>query len=294
MDVTLQRLVGLGHDLFTVKYFYIAGVAVLFYDVLLTLSDEIDLIWRPKKTYLSYLSIFHRYFSCGVSVFIIYAGSRPHLTSQTGRCHNEAIVQLVSAGVVLAIAQVFMMLRVYAMSGRKTYIMYGLSVWIVVQSVFSVSLMVLTGTSEPVVSLLQLIPIDVYRICVFDAGHPRLTYAYMYTMFAYDTVIFAATLVYAFKVSRSSSSGIMRAVLRDGTLCFFFLFSFNLMWVLSFHYGRIGLKTITIGPAVPLTSVMIARINFSLHKANKKDQPIRFSTSDESYTLTEFPSSTTF
>jgi len=92
-------------------------------------------------------------------------------------------------------------------------------------------------------------------------------------MFGFDVVIVVTTLTFGFKASRSldSSKDLLRAVTRDVILYFLFIFGMNLFWVLCILYARIGLKNLALGPTVVLTSVMIARLALSLHKAHRKD-----------------------
>lgn len=60
-------------------------------------------------------------------------------------CDRWAVVQLVQAGVVTFVAQTFMALRVYAMSGRDKRLIYGLSVFNIIQAFFGIALMALPG-----------------------------------------------------------------------------------------------------------------------------------------------------
>jgi hypothetical protein len=54
-------------------------------------------------------------------------------------------VQLLQTGVVTFVAQTFMALRVYAMSGRNKRLIYGLSIFNIIQGIFSIVLMALPG-----------------------------------------------------------------------------------------------------------------------------------------------------
>lgn len=76
-----------------------------------------------------------------------YANTRT-ITGTVYRCHQQALVHMVCAAIVTFIAQLFMMLRIYAMSGRKAYILYGLSTWILFQTLFSIVYAVLVGTRK--------------------------------------------------------------------------------------------------------------------------------------------------
>jgi hypothetical protein len=53
------------------------------------------------------------------------------------------------AVIVVTIAQIFMMLRVYAISGGKWYTLYVFSVWTIVECVFAIALLGMTAAAEP-------------------------------------------------------------------------------------------------------------------------------------------------
>ncbi|KAF9784333.1 hypothetical protein BJ322DRAFT_842695 [Thelephora terrestris] len=62
MSSELEQLVRVGNDITAIRYYIVATGTVLFYDYLLTLSDEIEYVWSEKKSFASWLFIFNRYF----------------------------------------------------------------------------------------------------------------------------------------------------------------------------------------------------------------------------------------
>lgn len=74
------------------------------------------------------------------------------------------------------------------------------------------------------------------------AAHPTLDVIFVYMCVAFDSAVFLATLVYAFKASQSySPSHLLRAVARDGIIYFLYIFGMNLLWVLGTQYARVSL-----------------------------------------------------
>jgi hypothetical protein len=63
-------------------------------------------------------------------------------TKRCGRC-QWARFQVFQGSLLVAFSQIFMILRVYAISGRNNYICCPLFVFVVVQSLFSISLVVM-------------------------------------------------------------------------------------------------------------------------------------------------------
>jgi hypothetical protein len=147
---------------------------------------------------------------------------------------------------VVATAQIVMLLRVYAMSGRQKYILYGLSVWCFAQSVFSLIIIVSSVTGASVSGMKFLtswskvhlliftgslvvpqVSLDMYNsnqrfmpiffemltylslVCVVYAragSKEKIGLAYICMSFGFDMVTIIATLTYGFKASRSLGS----------------------------------------------------------------------------------------
>lgn len=166
-----------------------------------------------------------------------------------------------------------MMLRVYAMSGRKKYVCFGLSMWILAQFVFFlVVIALLSGSSggaqtiflpnfnmtnyDPELPFPE-VPSESFRselfledfvlelknslVCDLYPASTTIDFALIYMIVVYDITVFTTTMVYSFKTSWSCRmSRVLRTAIRDGALYFFFLLSMNLYWALSIQYAPVS------------------------------------------------------
>jgi len=267
---------------------------VLFYDILVTFSDEVEFLWQAKITPASCLFFFIRYVPCTFCIMVNVAYFYPQFTTHV--CDKWAVVQLVQAGMVIFVAQTFMALRVYAMSGRNKRLIYGLSIANVLQGLYGIVLMALPGNKGIPVPDIHM---DAYHICNLYPANQSADMAFLSLSLAYDSFVFMATLVFTFRTLRSNQpSHLLQVLLRDGVVYFFYIFCANLLWVLCIKYTRPGLKSLQASPNLILTPVMISRLTFSLHEAYRKDLGRRDAhtpqtlagdvVSDDSYGLTVF------
>lgn len=81
--------------------------------------------------------------------------------------------------------------------------------------------------------------------------------AFMSITVAFDMFVFVSTLFYAFRASQSSSPrNLLQAILRDGVIYFFYIFSQNLLLILFIIYARVSSYTLCC--AYRLTCIFLA------------------------------------
>lgn len=164
------------------------------------------------------------------------------------------MVQGIQVSVASALAQVFMLLRIYALSRRSKPVLVVLAVYIAGQISFSVFLLVLTkgkpGFSGPDIPFNEyhskpfvhcLVPEPkAFSVCALGNKNTGLDIIYVYMSLVFDAVVFFATLGYTIKDLRAHrSSHLLHTLMRDGTLYFLLIFSGNFVWVLCLKYGRV-------------------------------------------------------
>lgn len=265
--VNINDLVVLGQDLFVTKLYCAAIITVVIYDFLLTLQDEIMFIWKTKKTWVSFVFLFSRYFSVACCIIISIPYFSPRFTAKM--CDRWAVFQLVQAAMALSASQVLMMLRVYAMSGRNKCILISLSIIASGNSIFILVLAMLPGNKG---IPLPNIDLEVYRLCYLSPVCKTCDLIVIAVSLSFDVAVFILTLIYSVRTARSSKpSHLLRALVLDGVMYFFFVFSSNLLWLLLIKYARVGLKFVQEEPNILLTPMIINRLMLALHKASHKD-----------------------
>jgi hypothetical protein len=83
---------------------------------------------------------------------------------------------------------------------------------------------------------------EMFQVCLPDIACQACDVAILAVNLFIAGMVFIATLVYSIGATRSSNhSHLLQALVRDGTLYFFFFFSTNLLWLLFIVFARVSL-----------------------------------------------------
>ncbi|KAI0051511.1 hypothetical protein FA95DRAFT_1602540 [Auriscalpium vulgare] len=253
------------------KYFFLAALTLLLYDHLSTLPEEVETVWKKKKTLVLYLFILIRYYAPIAVSVVAFGFFSPTMTRE--RCANWML--FLPLGIVMPLTLlpgVLMLIRVYALYGRNKLVLFGLGSVLLSQTAAGLyQFTVKGGTPAPD-------PINNYEFhfCIYlppkRIGQVATMYVFMEV--GYDTLIFLLTIsrttymywsyhgtLAASKLGNGSTS-LVTSLIRDGAFYFGAIFSMNLMWVLMIMHAPTGLRAIASIPSV--TTVMISRITLNL------------------------------
>ncbi|KAA1478070.1 hypothetical protein DENSPDRAFT_885605 [Dentipellis sp. KUC8613] len=295
-----DSIVALGHDLFAQKLYYVATCALWTYDYFLTLGDEITYAWSGRKTYIFYLFLANRYLMpctilvslvCHVLPPILDCGCvrsnffRPPFRSLTKwpSCTRYGPTEGFETAFFTTIAQIFLTLRVYAITGRQKIVLvisvlFHLCQWGIIIYILSQAS---PGTSNPALLLshrdsalppLPTLPdVDAFHICIFIAALNKASWleATVCMCLAFDTVVFLIICIMTgITIRRSSNGRMLRIIQRDGVVYFFVLFSTNLVWLLLALHAPPGLKFVQNQSTMIISSIMITRITLNLKRSS--------------------------
>ncbi|KAF9525455.1 hypothetical protein CPB83DRAFT_870879 [Crepidotus variabilis] len=176
------------HEILIHNYLHLFSISFLFYDHAITLQQEVDFIWRKRKSQSSYWFFLNRYFAFLASIVItVLACRRYNLFRQLHLLVNQVLV-----GVLLT-------LRIFAL--------YQRSLKILIYMVGSGS--VLIGVSAWALFFQKSAPSETGSGC--HVGLSRETSSLMRitglagaweALFVYDSIIFGLTLLKTYKVRR--------------------------------------------------------------------------------------------
>ncbi|KAJ4492476.1 hypothetical protein C8R41DRAFT_919778 [Lentinula lateritia] len=187
------------------------------------------------------------------------------------------------------IAEILVLLRVYALSGRKQYVLFIAIPLIIVQWALLIYQDVLykDGTSNLGVLLFAreldtsavppLPDIDAYHLCIaipstqiVKAGETFLSLFIVYDGLAVSSIIYF--------VSQQAKGfhlvPILELMQRDGLLYFAVMFSSNFVWLMMALHARPSLGFIQNQPAMIISSIMVNRITMNLQKASEEKMDI--------------------
>ncbi|KZV75631.1 hypothetical protein PENSPDRAFT_748291 [Peniophora sp. CONT] len=260
---TLESL----QDIQAGKYFFLAALTVLLYDHFLTLADEVDLIWKRKKSYVLYLFLTVRYYALIAVVVVAFGFFSPEMTRE--RCSRWMLFLPLGITIPLTILPgILMVVRVYALYNRNVYVLVCLSLALCLQTGAGLWQYTVKGaTPAPD-------PLDnyEYHFCIYlppkRIGH--LSILFISLELAFDSVVFLLTIsrtLYVHYLDKKDSEGdstLVQNLIRDGAFYFAVIFSFNLSWVLMISLAPTGLRAIASLPSACITTIMICRITLNL------------------------------
>ncbi|KAJ6484397.1 hypothetical protein C8R47DRAFT_980909 [Mycena vitilis] len=224
---------------------YFAGCfALLFFDFFLTLVDEVQCVWKGKKSSKPILPnglqcdhiIRCRRITRSIPASIRFS----FMDLRSPSCNRFAIVEWLQTLLIVIPAEVVLLLRVSALTNRNKYL-FGLLVSIIVaECVVVFYAMSLPGTNNALV--LPHIPIDSFHVCILFSD-PRMDTAYLSISIAFDCIVFAVTIACTVNNhSYRSPSSILQTIRWDGTLYFCVILSGNVVWMALAINARPGLK----------------------------------------------------
>ncbi|KIK67370.1 hypothetical protein GYMLUDRAFT_37477 [Collybiopsis luxurians FD-317 M1] len=202
-----------------------SGAALFFlaWDILITLDDEVELIWsKPWNSWIKWAFLVARYFSLVLSL----AGRFVELmVTYTRTFHSEGLriwfgLQGLLAFSIIASAEMVMMARVYALYNKNKWVGYGFIGLLLAELVIAVLGIVLRFPSSS-----------------FDPENIPTNTPGSFEWFSIATIISQTVVLvlsvsryrYMFKNGRWEGTRIVRLIMRDGTLAFAFFFVFLLL-----------------------------------------------------------------
>ncbi|KAJ3561483.1 hypothetical protein NP233_g10166 [Leucocoprinus birnbaumii] len=235
------------------KYFQLAAFAMLVYDHILTFSQEVDRIWLHRISAATVLFLVNRYGTL-IQFIIVVTG-------------------------LLAVGQLVMILRVYAIYDRNIRVLAFLMVLWAAQIVISIYGL-RTGFPAPLSKGLV--------GCILNGEGPLFPSVWIAPLVT-DSVIFFLTInrtkhylhhLLSPFMSEAAAKALMILV-RDGTMYFFVIFMANLLNTLMFFLGPPDIKAIAASFSQLLTCTMLSRLVLNLRAVMSEKDSTTTTTRDD-------------
>ncbi|KAG6908514.1 hypothetical protein DXG01_004366 [Tephrocybe rancida] len=236
--LTASELASTADHLMAAKMFSLAACVMLFYDIAITMGNEIERIWmRPHTpmTVLWVLTVCNRY--------VLYPEALKIVTSFT--------IGAILGGVCLAAE---LAIKIWSFTdGTSLDLPEGdqLCILVVVDNKFNLFLG-LVG-------------------CILT-GRSSLRFAFTWIAeLAFDSIIFFATCYRVWqhhRMQHGSASNILDRILRDGVVYFGVIFVANLVTVLIFMLAPPDIKAVNASFSTLITSLMVSRLILNLREGS--------------------------
>ncbi|KAF9534351.1 hypothetical protein CPB83DRAFT_902292 [Crepidotus variabilis] len=242
-----------------------AALVLLYYDYVLTLSDEIERYWMPNRkiTIASALFYMNRYLSL--------LGHLPNIVEyfwiSTDPERLTVCTRLISAHyyttvVIQIVIGAMLFVRTKALYGRDRRILYLLSISAIIIIGYG-------GWSVFTAPSMSYVPGDLLEDgCFFPISNETARrFANAWTaMLSFDVLVCFLTLYKAFTMASTGASSVLDIIVRDGSLHFGVMVVACISVIVSFHVSPDYLKGLTGTLTNILSSVMVTRLMLNLRK----------------------------
>lgn len=270
----LAAVVDTGKNLFSNKLFMTSMHFLWVYDYFLTLGDELDFAWSGKKSRLFALFIAIRYIPM---LYIIWVNVALFHYSKSF-CQETKWIMFFYTTTVIALAQIVITLRVYAVTGRKKSFSGALALMVAAQFFFAIYYTVRIGLDP--MELIPEIDLDMYKFCI-PARDQTLELVFTIQIIVFDVLAFAI-IVSTAKRTRMSYPGIpslLDVVLRDATVYFMLIFACQFCLVFFLFLAPAPVRFMPGIASMMFIPTMASRLMLSLKKASVEPKgPWYFST----------------
>jgi len=238
-------------------YVGIAGFTILVWDHLVTIGDEIELIWRGPKGILVYLFLLNRYLTpLGFIINLVAYNLR---TWSEKSCQHFVRYEGAMTAIGIEIVGLMMLIRVLAMY-RDHLAAVALAVVLLLAWVVVTAWLLIHG--EPVPHSHGV------RSCtmVFNSGKLASS-ASAWLPLLYDTYVFGLTFYRTVPSIRNKQAGkVFRTLLADGLLYYSVICTVNLVLTIMLVKAQEGVRNIAAQLELLLTVTMMSRITLHLKK----------------------------
>jgi len=250
-------------DTLRTNYVAFAGLSLLLWDHVDTFADEVEYIWKGRKSLFVYLFLFNRYFTPLGFVVNLHAYLSP-LWNPT-LCRH--FVRYEGCTVALAVEGVglMMLVRITALYPRQKWISRSLLLLLIIETIVNAWLI---STGEPVVHN----PASGVHSCsmVFDPAVSGAASASAWMPLLYDTICFGLTVYRTIPpLRREEASYIIKCLLEDGILYYSVIFAVTLVLTIMIIAAPPGTKNIAAQLEQLVTVAMMSRITLNLRKAGR-------------------------
>ncbi|KAF8526753.1 hypothetical protein JB92DRAFT_3093421 [Gautieria morchelliformis] len=268
---SVEDIIVLGGQLQASRYCLVSSLALLIYEHLLTLGDEVRYIWSNRISLAGSLFFVTRYF-VPISLSVITSA----LTTTWGEavCKKVGPLEPALLTVIAIASSILLLLRVYALYNRNKWISGYLSSVTVIQLAVCIFVYAFPGRGP-----LPVPPIDlpVFQGCLFlpSASLKSGAFAPIILELTYDVSIVALIIAKTWKDTSLNGlrdrGWILRIIVKDGITYFLVIFSTMFIWLCMALFAPMGLKFVNAYPSEVLVPIMINRLTIHLHRSVKSN-----------------------
>jgi len=233
------------------------------YDYFLTIGDEVEFAWKGRKSWLFSIYVLNRYATMGLVLFY-WIRPRDNLGTHD-TCFRTVIVDQVFLVCITLFSQLFMTLKVYAVSMKNKLLTAALTLLMTSQLMFGTFSSIWLIVHTPLETMTLPDCEGVYRSCALGGDFQM---AYTILSLVFDIPAFMAIIRFSHPWRRDTLISTMhRTICQDSTAYFLSVLSIQIFVTVAVSSGAVyprALFPVITNVFIPL---MVSRIVLSLRKA---------------------------
>jgi len=257
------------NNLLVTEYLLVAAWLVLFYDYILTISEEVELIWKRRWRWSTVIFLITRYlpFPEAVANLVVGFSNLP-----AGPCRDLYLLGtwLYFAGVFTAAAT--LILRTYAIWGGNKNVAIGLIVVLLLCA--GITGRFVWGTGDSLSFAPNPMP-QVYPGCILtSSNHFKWSWVGFLLLLVFETAILILTLtkIIYHGYTEGQQTTLIKTIYRDGLIFYILLFAASVANIVFFEHAPPALKSSLSPLHRVLHATLSARLILNIRGAARSKQ----------------------
>ncbi|KZP20977.1 hypothetical protein FIBSPDRAFT_954157 [Athelia psychrophila] len=267
MSLSSAELASIVKDVQNARFATLAASVIIVFDHLITLDQEIELVWRSPWTTGKLLFFLNRYYPLSTVVFNQYVLFKINLTDELYViCTSNKRLswfrwQGWSGLIAVMVAEIILQLRIYALYFLNKKVLFVVASFFIISTASAATIMglVLSNIAADATSIAGV------NFCM-PLHVPRYIYAYWIPILAFESLLCGMSIFRGFQAFRQrqsvfqSGKHLMTILLRDSIVYFLIIFVTYLVNCLLWATGAVGLLEIPVGFTMAMSCVMGSRL----------------------------------
>ncbi|KJA21582.1 hypothetical protein HYPSUDRAFT_87987 [Hypholoma sublateritium FD-334 SS-4] len=257
------------YDIQITQFTQLGSATVIVFDHLITLGDEVDLIWKSSWTLGKILFLLNRYYSLAAVVFNNYAVFA-HTVDHTV-CQNFYRWQGWTGLIACLLAEAILQMRLYALySLNKKVLVLMLSCWVLC---LGISAYVMYTVLAKLTVTAMTIPNGMF--CVPGNVSPHF-YTFWIPMLAFEALLCTLAVIRGLRTYRSNRTSIFHSgrelvaiLIRDSLIYFVVIGAAYLTCLLVWVIAPVGLLDAPVGFSLAMSCVLANRVVLNIRSVNR-------------------------
>lgn len=269
------QLADTAQKLMAAKLYSLASCVMLFYDIMLTFADEVEIIWmQPRWSHMTLLWALNRYIT--PLAFIVVTAAF-HMDWPSEVCDRYVLFPAALKVVTASVVGTIFVIRLYAIYNKSRLIAGFGSALLVAQ--LAVKIWSFTdGTA-------LILPEGLVGCILVGRSQNRFVFTWVAEL-VFDTIVFAMTLwrtLQQYQLQRDhlrhGRVSLIALIMRDGIAYFAVIFGANALTVGFYVWAPRNLKAMNATFGTLITSLMVSRLILNLKTAVRTPDPVNLNTS---------------